>query len=197
MFEKFTEGARRAVFAARLEAVSRGTREIEPAHLLLGILQQGEIVPLFANDLARLETVRSKIAQGLLVGREPLPEKTDIRLAHASKRILAYAAEESERMRHATIASAHLLLGIHRESRGGGQPGILNLLTLSPLPEAPILIEHGAAYDTLHSACRDETARLTWQGLTTTRLELFGHSASDSSVASAVQLSNSSTTAST
>jgi ATP-dependent Clp protease ATP-binding subunit ClpC len=150
MFEKFTEGARRAVFAARLEAVSRGAREIEPAHLLLGILQQGEIAPLFANDLAKLETVRSKIAQGLPVGREPLPEKADIPLAHASKRILAYAAEESERMRRATITSAHLLLGIHRESRGG-QQGILNLITRPPLLEAAILIEYGAAYDTLRT----------------------------------------------
>jgi ATP-dependent Clp protease ATP-binding subunit ClpC len=150
MFEKFTEGARCAVFAARLEAVSRGTRGIEPAHRLLGILEQGEIAPLFANDLAKLETVRSKIAQGLPAGREPLPENTDIPLAHASKRILAYAAEESERMRHATITSAHLLLGIHRESCGG-QQGILNLLPRPLLPEAAILIEHGAAYDTLRT----------------------------------------------
>jgi Clp amino terminal domain, pathogenicity island component len=90
-----------------------------------------------------------RIKQGRF--RWTLAEKTDIPLAHACKRILAYAAEESERMRHPTIASAHLLLGIHRESRGGGQQGILNLLTLSPLPEAAILSEHGAAYDTLCS----------------------------------------------
>jgi ATP-dependent Clp protease ATP-binding subunit ClpC len=165
MFEKFSEGARCAIFAARLEAASRGTREIEPTHLLLGILHQGEIAPLFANDLAKLETVRSKIAQGLPVGREPLPEKVDIPLAHASKRILAYATEESERMRHATISSAHLLLGIHRESRGGGQQGILNLLTLPPLPEAAILIEHGADYDTLRTRLVEtRLARLTSQG---------------------------------
>jgi ATP-dependent Clp protease ATP-binding subunit ClpC len=150
MFEKFTEGARRAVFVARLEAVRRGTREIEPAHLLLGILQQSEIAPLFSNDLPKLETVRSKIVQGLPAGGELPPEKRDIPLAHASKRILAYAAEESEMMRHATITSAHLLLGIHRESRGR-QNGILDLFTHPPSLESMILIEHGVDYDPLRA----------------------------------------------
>ena len=150
MFEKYTEDARRAVFAARLDAGGRRAREIEPAHLLLGVLQQCEVAPLFANDIPRVETVRSKIAQGLPVGREPLPEKADTPLANASRRILAYAAEESKMMRDATIASGHLLLGIHRES-GRRRRGILNLLTWPPLPEAVILIEHGADYDTLRT----------------------------------------------
>jgi ATP-dependent Clp protease ATP-binding subunit ClpC len=158
MFEKYTEGARLTIFAARREAVRRGAREIEPAHLLLGILQQGEIAPVFANDLHKLETVRTKIAQGLPAGREPLPEKTDIPLGHESKRILAYAAEESEMMRHATITSAHLLLGIHRESRGR-QNGILNLFARPPLPEAAILIEHGADYDTLRTRLAESRLR--------------------------------------
>jgi ATP-dependent Clp protease ATP-binding subunit ClpC len=158
MFEKYTDGARLAIFAARREAVSRGAREIEPAHLLLGILQQGEIAPVFANDLPKLETVRTKIAQGLPAGREPLPEKTDIPLAHASKRILAYAAEESEMMWHTTITSAHLLLGIHRDSRGL-QKGILNLFTPPPLPEAAILSEHGADYDTLRTHLAESRLR--------------------------------------
>ena len=150
MFEKYTDGARSVLFVARSEAVRRGGIEIEPAHLLLGILQQGEIAPLFADNLPKLETVRTKIAQGLPAVREPLPEKMDIPLAHVSKRILAYAAEESEMMRHATITSAHLLLGIHRESRGR-KKGTLNLFTGPPLPEAAILIEHGADYDTIRT----------------------------------------------
>src|SRR5438046_56939 len=150
MFEKFTDGARQVLFAARLEGVRRGAVEIEPAHLLLGILDQSETAPLFANNLSKLKTVRSKIAKGLPVCREPLPEKRDIPLAQASKRILAYAAEESEMMGQATITCAQLLLGIHRESHHQ-QRGILNLSTRPPLPESTILIEHGVDDDALRT----------------------------------------------
>jgi ATP-dependent Clp protease ATP-binding subunit ClpC len=150
MFEKFTEGAGRAIHIARLEAVRRGTKEIEPAHLLLGILQEHEIAPLFPNDLPKLEAIRAQIAQSLRADHEPLPENKDIPLAHSSKRVLAYAAEESERMRHATITGAHLLLGIHRESRNR-QKGILTLFTRPALPEVEILIGHGVDEDTLRT----------------------------------------------
>jgi ATP-dependent Clp protease ATP-binding subunit ClpA len=151
MFEKYTEGARSAIFVARLKAVRRGFRTIEPAHLLLGVLQQGEIDPLFADDLPKLETIRGILVNGLTAGREPLPDKTDIPLAHTSKRILAYAAEESELMQHAVITSAHFLLGILRESRTR-QRGILYLFPRSTLREAAILAEHGVDYDTLRTS---------------------------------------------
>jgi len=36
MFERFTEGARRAIFFARYEASQYGSRFIETEHLLLG-----------------------------------------------------------------------------------------------------------------------------------------------------------------
>jgi len=74
MFEKYTENARRAVSAARLEAGRRGAREIDPAYLLWGVLRQGEIVSLFGNDIPTFENVRSRIVQGLPVSRKPLPE---------------------------------------------------------------------------------------------------------------------------
>jgi ATP-dependent Clp protease ATP-binding subunit ClpC len=149
MFEKYTEDARRAVFVAKAEAARRGTSEIEPPHLVLGILHQRAIAPLLcAGDLSKLEILRSKFAQSVPVVRKPVPDKVDLPLAHASKRVLAYAAEESDRMRQGTINSAHLLLGIHRESRGR-QTGILGLFTSPALQEALFLAEHGADYETL------------------------------------------------
>jgi ATP-dependent Clp protease ATP-binding subunit ClpC len=156
MFEKYTEGARRAIVVARHEADRRGHKEIEPAHLLMGILQQGEITPLFGSDVSKLESIRSRIAQCLPVERQPLPDKTDIPMTHATKRILAYAAEESDMMHHTAITSAHLLLGIHWESRGR-QTRILNLFTQPPLPESAILIEYGADRDTLRARVAEST----------------------------------------
>jgi ATP-dependent Clp protease ATP-binding subunit ClpA len=149
MFEKYTEGARSALLVARAEAARCGASEIEPAHLFLGILHQREIAPLLcAGDLSKLEILRGKFAQGVPVGREPAHDKLDLPLAHASKRILAYAAEESESMRQGTINSAHLLLGIHWESRGR-QKGMLGLFTSPALQEALFLDEHGADRESL------------------------------------------------
>src|SRR5580658_4733344 len=53
--------------------------------------------PYCAADLSKLEILRSKFADSVPVGREPaVPDKVDIPLAHASKRVLAYGAEKSE-----------------------------------------------------------------------------------------------------
>ena len=40
MFERYTEEARRCLFFARYEASVFGDAEIDPEHLLLGILRQ-------------------------------------------------------------------------------------------------------------------------------------------------------------
>ena len=40
MFERYTEKARRVIFFARYEASQAGTPQIEPVHLLLGILRE-------------------------------------------------------------------------------------------------------------------------------------------------------------
>lgn len=39
MFERYSEAARLALFAARLEASEAASHAIEPAHLLLGLLE--------------------------------------------------------------------------------------------------------------------------------------------------------------
>jgi ATP-dependent Clp protease ATP-binding subunit ClpC len=41
MFERYTEGARRAIFFARFEASQYGSQFIETEHLLLGLLREG------------------------------------------------------------------------------------------------------------------------------------------------------------
>lgn len=53
-------------------------------------------------------------------------------------------------MRHVTIESAHLLLGIHRQSHSR-QNGILKLSTAPSLREAAVLTDCGADYETLRT----------------------------------------------
>ena len=115
MFERYTEAARRVIFFGRYEASQFGSVTIESEHLLLGLIRQDspaiELVlgpSLSAGELAR------EIQRQLTV-KEKVSTSIDLPLANNCKRVLAYAAEEAERLGHASIGTQHLLLGLIRE----------------------------------------------------------------------------------
>ena len=61
-----------------------------------------------------VESIRKKIHEYPTVG-EKIPTSVDLPLSNECKRVLAYAAEEAERLGHKYIGSEHLLLGLLRE----------------------------------------------------------------------------------
>jgi len=116
MFERYTERARRVIFFARYEASQFGSTSIETEHLLLGLLREdGNVATRFAPS-ANAPTIRKEI-QGRLNVRERVSTSIDLPLSNEGKRILAYAAEETERLNHRHIGTEHLLLGILREEK--------------------------------------------------------------------------------
>src|SRR5919201_1552820 len=118
MFERYTEKARRVIFFARYEASQFGAPAIEPEHLLLGLMREDKT--LTARFLARAQTSLEAIRKEI-EGRAPLREKistsVELPLAPETKRVLAYAHEESDRLQHRHIGTEHLLLGLLREDR--------------------------------------------------------------------------------
>src|SRR5262249_15066545 len=52
-----------------------------------------------------------------LTVRERVPTSIDLPLSHECERILAYAAEEAERLNHRHIGTEHLVLGVLREEK--------------------------------------------------------------------------------
>jgi len=118
MFERYTEKARRVIFFARYEASQFGAPAIEPEHLLLGLLREDKT--LTARFLARAQTSLEAIRKEI-EGRAPLREKistsVELPLAPETKRVLAFAHEESDRLQHRHIGTEHLLLGLLREER--------------------------------------------------------------------------------
>src|SRR5262249_44262123 len=62
------------------------------------------------------EIIRKEI-EGRITIREKASTAIDLPLSNACKRILAYAAEEAERLNHRHIGPEHLLLGILREEK--------------------------------------------------------------------------------
>ncbi len=117
MFERYTEKARRVIFFARYEASQFGSPSIETEHLLLGLMREDKsLTNRFLRSHSSIDSIRKEI-EGRTVIREKVSTSIDLPLSIECKRILAYAAEEAERLRHRHIGTEHLLLGILREDK--------------------------------------------------------------------------------
>jgi hypothetical protein len=117
MFERYTERARRVIFFACQEAVQFGSTTIETEHLLLGLIREdNNLTNRFLRNHSSSESIRKEI-EGRITVREKVSTSIDLPLSNECKRILAYAAEEAERLKHGHIGTEHLLLGILREEK--------------------------------------------------------------------------------
>jgi len=117
MFNRFTRRALQVLFYARSQVSQLGSLAIEPEHILLGVLDEGN--GLGCRILARtgvvLDDFRSDIVG--LTGGEKVPEFDEIPFSASCKRALEYAAEEADRLLQNYIGTEHLLLGLLREER--------------------------------------------------------------------------------
>ncbi len=117
MFERYTEKARRVIFFARYEASEYGSPYIETEHLLLGLLREDKTVAnRFLGSNTSVDSIRDQIASHTTT-RQKVPASVDLPMSQASKRILAYGCEESDRLGHQHIGTEHLLVGILKEEK--------------------------------------------------------------------------------
>src|SRR5438876_3511182 len=116
MFERYTEKARRVIFFARYEASQFGAPAIEPEHLLLGLMREDKTLTgrFFPRAQITIESIRREI-EGRTLLRERIPTSVELPLAPETKRVLHYAHDESDRLKHRHIGTEHLLLGLMRE----------------------------------------------------------------------------------
>ncbi len=106
------------LFFARYEASQLGSVSIETEHLLLGLIREGKglTTRLFARSRLSFESVREDV-EGRAASRADSAIPHEIPFSAETKRVLALAAEEADRLHHAYIGTEHLLLGILREER--------------------------------------------------------------------------------
>jgi hypothetical protein len=117
MFERYTEKARRIIFFARYEASQFGSPYIETEHLLLGLFREDKaLAARFLPSHGAIESIRKQIEEHTTL-REKVSTSVDLPLSHECKRVLAYGAEEAERLKHEHIDTVHLLLGLLREEK--------------------------------------------------------------------------------
>ncbi|MGA7924657.1 MAG: Clp protease N-terminal domain-containing protein [Candidatus Sulfotelmatobacter sp.] len=115
MFERYTEKARRVIFFARYESSQFGSPYIETEHLLLGIVREDKTL---TNRFLRSQaaSIRKQV-ESHTTAREKTSTSVDLPLSNESKRVLAYAGEEAERLAQKHIGTEHLLLGLLREEK--------------------------------------------------------------------------------
>jgi Clp amino terminal domain, pathogenicity island component/Putative restriction endonuclease len=117
MFERDTEKARRTVFFARYEASEFGSPAIETEHLLLGFLRENKaLANRFLSSDNSVAAIRQRI-RALTPVREKISTSVDLPLSHESARVLAYSAEEAEKLKQVFIGPEHMLLGLLREEK--------------------------------------------------------------------------------
>jgi hypothetical protein len=112
-FARYTETARRTIFFARYWAHKYESRWIQSEHLLLGLIEaDGELFDRLLRDETARADLRSKI-EGRRTREEVAASHRP--LSSECRRILEYAAEEANRLRHTNIGTRHFMLGLTHE----------------------------------------------------------------------------------
>ncbi len=117
MYEHFTDGARKVMKMANMEAQRYHHFYIGPEHILLALVQEGS--GLAAQVLRSLEVdpdrIRNEVEKlpvevGETVMSNPVPR---------AKKVIEYAITEARELNHVYIGTEHILLGLMREAESG------------------------------------------------------------------------------
>ena len=109
-WERFTPQLQRAISRAQKRAAVAGLREVQPEHLLEGLLAGGETIPpwVVASLGVDLEPLRRGMA-ALPPLEQPSPE---LRLAPRTREVLALAEWEARELDDPGVGTAHALLAL-------------------------------------------------------------------------------------
>jgi ATP-dependent Clp protease ATP-binding subunit ClpC len=115
MYQRYAEETRRAIFFSVWEARQAGSAYVEPGHLLLSLTHD---IDNKANQLFSLTTHAENFRKQVkLHSSAKSTSSVDLPLSNPSKRVLAYATEEADRLASTPIGTEHLLLGLLREKQ--------------------------------------------------------------------------------
>jgi hypothetical protein len=123
-FSRFTNRAKRAVIAARQEAIRRQNDRVLPEHLILGMLHEQE--GFAARAIAALgvspEAARAAIGAVLPAAMPDGVTSGHVPFDSRAMKVLELTLREALALGHNYIGTEHILLGLleEEESRGGG-----------------------------------------------------------------------------
>ncbi|MCD6408345.1 ATP-dependent Clp protease ATP-binding subunit, partial [bacterium] len=116
MFERFTKRVKTVLDLARREAVKFGYNKIEPEHLLIAMIEEGQGMGIAMLHYLGIDTHKLKyeLEKMMKIG-VPL-YSGEIPLSNQTKRILELSVKEAQFMGHNYIGTEHLLLGLIAET---------------------------------------------------------------------------------
>lgn len=119
MNERFSDRARHAMALANLEATKFNHTDLKPAHLMLGLIAEGECVATEALQLLNVDLKKVRIE---VCSRMDKSDKGDAvgRRAHTEelRAVTNLAIQEARKLNHRYVGTEHLILGLlaHGES---------------------------------------------------------------------------------
>jgi ClpA/ClpB-like protein len=119
-FARFTLRAKNSVVAAQNEARAAGHGQIEPAHLVLGLLIDPDALAAkaIAAQGVTLEAVRQRVTAGLPPPAAEVPAL--IPFSPQARKALELTSREALRMGHNYIGTEHILLALLEQEDGEG-----------------------------------------------------------------------------
>ena len=137
--EKYTQKSQEAILAAQQLAQHYSHQTIEPAHLLLALLQQEQgVVPAIVTKIAGSPLALRDELQRDLAGRPKISgANVDVGLARVTQTVFQAAERYAKGMQDEYISTEHLLLG------------------LADSPEKKRLAQYGLTKDSILSALKD------------------------------------------
>jgi Clp amino terminal domain, pathogenicity island component len=120
VFSQFTARARQAVVNAQEKARSLRHAEIQPEHVILGLLsvQRGAAAEVMVKLAGSAQVIEDRITASLPPGTEPSPPH--IPFTPESKEALKQALDQALELGHNYIGTEHLLLGLLQVPEGRG-----------------------------------------------------------------------------
>lgn len=115
-FQRFTQGAQKALALAQENAKSMGHNYVGTEHLLLGLVQTGEGSAAEALQSQGVTEERVRDLMHRIVGRGGYMTPESFDLTPRTKRVLQISAAVARQMGHSYIGTEHLLLALLSES---------------------------------------------------------------------------------
>lgn len=140
MFERFTDGARRVVVLAQVEARRLNQPYIGTEHLILGLLTDSDGVTHRALTSLGIDPAAVMLSVLHVIGEGTEVPPSHIPFTARAKKVLELSLRESLQMGHNYIASEHILLALIREGKGVA---------------AQVLIHLGADLETMRGTIKD------------------------------------------
>lgn len=106
---------------AREEAIRLRHGKVQPDHILIGIIEDGEGVAVAAlvNLNVDLKVLRETVARGIGSGTSDNADP-DLPYTRGAKRVLELAMAEARALGHSYVGTEHMLLGVLRDAESVG-----------------------------------------------------------------------------